>query len=547
MKEAPERLVLRGAGVESGRSRRRAGHQARHQVVAGRRGVPEEEAPHPLAPGVLSGLRQVHCAAVRGVHSPADSGFPEPGADDRQIRLRQVESHPDRLRPERREHRFRRVARAHEGEQVEQGAGCARIRCPHPGDVKGDPAGRSEHRRDGGAVTGEIRGEHQHVGRLEIRMRVEEAEEPVVQRLRFADRGVADVDLDRVVRFASRGLPLHRLSRRAQLEDVPLQRGEPRRPPWRDEVVAGLRAGVLRIDERVRHVATRPAPGCEKLVADVEVAFGGIDVRGSQPTLARRVDVAPVLPARIEDVDVEVEPLARGVQHLEVGGRQRGHREEAHPSRPSFRRARSESVAEGVDGGDPVTGRPVRGALAFGIDEAPPQAGLPVRRRTERPLANPVRPVQQAAVVDPGQAVGELEAFARPSAREVGAHRSGGGLPFLRGEIGQGVVDAPAQAHRRIGALAPDSGRRAAHDRPGEVGGKLETEIGDDALRARELKRQPARHAPVRHHDSLRFERMAGSGERALCEHARERFEPVRVMEVQHSSHPLGMARSPRA
>ena len=346
--------------------------------------------------------------------------------------------------------------------------------------------------------------------------------------------------------FASRGLPLHRLSRRTQLENVPLQRGEPRRPPRRDEVVAGLRAGVLRVDERVRHVAARPAPGREKLVADVEVAFGGIDVRGAQPALARRVDVAPVLPARIEDVDVEVEPLARGVQHLEVGGREGGHREEAHPSRPSFRRARRESVAEGVDGSDPVTDRPVRSALAFGIDEALPQAGLPVRRRTERPPANPVRPVQQAAVVDPGQAVGELEAFARTSAREVGTHRSGGGLPLLRGEIGQGVVDAPAQAHRRVGALASDSRSRDPHDRPGEVGGKLEAEIGGDALRARELQRQPARHAPVRHHDSLRFERMAGSGEHAFREHARERLEPIRVMEVQHSNHPLGFARSPR-
>ena len=137
------------------------------------------------------------------------------------------------------------------------------------------------------------------------------------------------------------------------------------------------------------------------------------------------------------------------------------------------------------------------------------------------------------------EAVRELEAFARASAREVGAHRRDRGLAVPLCEAGQGVVDAPAQAGRRVGALAADSGDRGAHDRPGEVRGELEAEIRGDVERACKLQGQPARHAPVRHHDALRFEGVARSGEHPFREDACERLQAVRVMEAQHLPHPL--------
>ena len=292
--------MLRRAGLESGRPHRRTRHQTRHQIVSTGRGVPEEKAAYPLPPGMLGGLRQVLRAAVRGVYSPADSGFPEPGTDERQVRLLQAEARPHRFRSQRRDHRFRRVARARQGEQVEQSAGGARIRGPHPGHVEGDAAGRSEHRLEGGAVASEVRREHEHVGRLQVRTGVEESEEAVVQHLRLAKRGVADVDLDGVVRARrfSRPFPeilFHRLPREPQVQDVPLHRGELRRFLRGYEVFVGFRSGALRVDERIDHVASRPAPGREELVARAEVMFGGIDPRGPQPALAFRVDVAPVL------------------------------------------------------------------------------------------------------------------------------------------------------------------------------------------------------------------------------------------------------------
>ena len=234
---------------------------------------------------------------------------------------------------------------------------------------------------------------------------------------------------------------------------------------------------------------------------------------------------------------MELEPITCGVQHFEVGRRERRHREEAHASRPSFRPALHEGATKGVDGGDPVAGRPLLIVFAFSFDQALPQAGLPVRGRIPRPLADPVRPVQQTTVEDPGEAIRELEAFSRTSAREVAAHRHDRGLSRLLRESGQRVVDAPAQAGRSVGAFAADAGDRAAHDRPGEVRGELEAEVCGDAERARKLQSQPARHAPVRYHDPLRFEGIARSGEHPFRQNARERLHAVRVMEAQHSAH----------
>ena len=57
---------------------------------------------------------------------------------------------------------------------------------------------RREDRLDGRPVDLEVRGQDEHVGRRQVPVGIEEGEQPVVQDLRLAHRGVADVDPERV-------------------------------------------------------------------------------------------------------------------------------------------------------------------------------------------------------------------------------------------------------------------------------------------------------------------------------------------------------------
>ena len=88
-------------------------------------------------------------------------------------------------------------------EEVEKGGQRGAFLQSLPADADTDPAGGPEHRLDQGRVGVEVGREDQHVGRLDVGVRVEEAQQAVVQDLDLAGRRVADVDLDRVVRFRS--------------------------------------------------------------------------------------------------------------------------------------------------------------------------------------------------------------------------------------------------------------------------------------------------------------------------------------------------------
>ena len=82
----------------------------------------------------------------------------------------------------------------------------ARLPSPCAHDVAGNASRRSEDRLDGGSVDREVRGQHEDVGRLEVRVGIEDGEQPVVQDLGLAQGRMANVDLERIV--GRRPLPL---------------------------------------------------------------------------------------------------------------------------------------------------------------------------------------------------------------------------------------------------------------------------------------------------------------------------------------------------
>ena len=317
---------------------------------------------------------------------------------------------------------------------------------------------------------------------------------------------------------------------------------------------------ALALDEGVEGIAPRPPPRREQLVALGEVARIGIAVPVPAGDLAPRADVAPVLPARDEHEQVDLDPLGGPAQHVEVRGREGGHREEGRATGPAGGAdAGGKPFPEGVDGRNPVAGRsfpllrgrpfprirpslparlppPERASLRAPpsvFDQAPPQPRLPVRGRAALPFPDPVRAVEQAAVEDPGEAVRELEALARVPVPEVAPHR----LPVrpLR-QLRQDVVDAPPQLRRGIRLLPGKIRHRLAHDRPGELGRELETEVGRDAEGARELQREPPPDGGMRHDDALGRERLPRLHTHEAGKRARQRLHPVRMMQLHRAS-----------
>ena len=195
--EASEPLGVHLSGAESVRPGR-TGHEPFDEGVRVRHRVPEQEAAQPLPPRMAGRFRQPLRPPVGLIRAPADSGFPDQSAQGGKVAFADPEPGPDRRRVERREDRFRPQARARQIEQVEERAQGARLPSPC-GDVAGDASRRAEHRLDGGSVDREVRGQHEDIGRLEVRVGVEEGEKLVVQDLGFAQGRVADVDPERIV------------------------------------------------------------------------------------------------------------------------------------------------------------------------------------------------------------------------------------------------------------------------------------------------------------------------------------------------------------
>ena len=271
------------------------------------------------------------------------------------------------------------MPRPGQGQQIEERAQGSRLGHAGPGNVARDAPRRREDRLDGRPVDFQVRSQHEDIGGLQVRMGVEDGEQAIVHDLRLAHRGVADVDLEGIVRGShwriqrphrrsrhrndtggragnrgaravhirdrwallwrgshlpdgaggrtgNRGvrawcIPDHGISpcrflRETEIEDVPLHRGKPAGSGRLLEVL--LPFGVGDLDQGIEAVASRPPPGREQLVALGEVAGVGVGAFGPMADLAARMDVAPVLPARIEEEEVDVDSPRGLAEQLQV-------------------------------------------------------------------------------------------------------------------------------------------------------------------------------------------------------------------------------------
>ena len=217
---------------------------------------------------------------------------------------------------------------------------------------------------------------------------------------------------------------------------------------------------------------------------------------------------------------------------------------------------RLELVSEPAERPDPVNSS----LLTAHVGEALPEAGLPVRRLAALPLQYPVLAVEEALVEHARQAIRKLEPLARVPVAEVAADRalprttpsagarrtgitvrettSGCGPSQPPGRPGQEVIDTPPEPSRRVRLVPGEIRHHRTHERPRELRGLLEADVGRNAEPARKLQREPSRDGGMRDHDSLRRNRIAGVRVQDANERVRERLHPVRVMEP-HSSQPV--------
>ena len=159
-------------------------------------GVTEQQAAQPEAPSVGVGGRQPFVAPVRRIDTPADARFTHPIADVAEACRVDAELCLHGGGFQRRQHGFRTVAGTRQGQQIEERLGGPGGCFPGPGDVEWNDAFRREHRLDGRRVFVDVGRQHQHVRRLDVRMLVEDPEQPVMQRFRLPGRRMADVDLE---------------------------------------------------------------------------------------------------------------------------------------------------------------------------------------------------------------------------------------------------------------------------------------------------------------------------------------------------------------
>ena len=519
----PQRFIVRGAAAES-RCIRRTGHQPVDDRIRVRHGITEQEAAYPLPPRVVGRGRQSFRLPLGFVRTPPDAGVAHPGAQSGEVGFVQPEPGADRGRVERGEDGFGAEPRIRQIEQVEKGAQTARAGRPRTRAAERHAVRGAEDRVDGRAVHLRVWREHQDVRGLQVGMGVEQPEQTVVQHLGLAHRRMADVDLDGIVgRVLSvskgRRVGFRAFARQTEVENVALDRGQPMGALGRLEMLLRIRD----VDEGVERVAAGLSPRREQLVPLREISFLRVGARGPAVDLVPRKDVAPVLPARIEHEQVDVDLPVDGGEQVEIGGRERGHREKARAPRPVRRPVGpwidSACGFERVDGRHPMAGRP------FVADQALPQLRLPVRRRAALPLSNPVRAVDQTPVEDAGETVGEFESLTGVSVRQIAVH--GRRLAF-RHECGQHVVEAPAQPGRGERLVSGQGGDRAAHDRPGERGRLLEADVGRHAEIARECERKPSSQRGMRHDDPLGRERLARVGAHETREFRGERLDPIR-------------------
>ena len=313
-KQTAKLLVFARAPVDAAPPQR-AGDDALHgrRVVAD--GIAEQQPTKALAPSVAGGRGHAERGQMLGVDAPGYARALQAAAQRGQVRLVDAEAHLHRPGAQRRQHRAAAVARPGQGENVQERFDGRVVAPPATADIDRNHVRRGEHRLDGRRVVLQGRREDQHIGRLDVRVRIEDREQAVVQHLRFAHRRVADVDLQRVVVLGNvvgrMGVPVGRFVRAAQFEDVLLHHAKPRRDIGIPVDLDGVSNTELVRQQRL-HVARRPPPEREQLVA-LHRRFQGRSAlapfaprAARRGTFPRRAHVRPELAARAEHVEMHI-------------------------------------------------------------------------------------------------------------------------------------------------------------------------------------------------------------------------------------------------
>ena len=523
--EPSERLELGLGCVVEGRAPHPAGSDVPHERPGVRHRVTRQEPAQPFVPGVAGIPGLVFLAAMIRIDTPANGRFPDPVPDQDEVSFRDSEARPQGGRIERRHDVLGAVAGARQGQQVEEGARRRRLFGARPGERDRDPAFRVEHGHDGRAVAVEIRCQDLDIGRLDVRVLLEEVEKPVVEHFGFPGRRVAGVNLKRPVRRGVLG------GGEAQVENVALHVCQAMTVLGDGELLEGLHA--LQIQEGIEGVASYPPAGCEQFVSFGEMKLFGIVAAGPDDRFEAREDVAPVFAAGIEQVEVELDPLADAPDHVEIGGREGRNGEERHAPGPRRRNvAGVQRFVEGIEHRDPVTG-------PDGRDQLPPQSCLPVRGPAVVPVPDPLRPVEQAPVEDPCDLLGQFELLAWIAVRKVAADGLSGGPSR---ELRQDVVEAPPQVVGREGLRPGEVRQHVAQDRPRELRGQLEAVVRGNAVRPGELEIEPPAHGRMRHHHPFGHERVRRVLPNAFGKIGGQDLEAVGMVNVHCRSRP-----SPRA
>ncbi len=412
--------------------------------------------------------------------------------------------------------------------QVEQFQKGRRQRLLRPRRAVGDrkrnaPTGRrgAEHGRDVRRVGLDVRRHHHAVARCQVRVRLEQSEQAVMQYLHLAQRAVADVDFERAI-ILGQGL----CGRRLQKQDVALH--APQQAGGAGILVI-LGFQRLTVEQLAGKLASRLTPGGQQRMTVGPFIHRlrrlGRPLRplaASPRRHARRLQLVPVGSAGVQKMHVHGHVPGQRLQQLQIGRRQRRQAE--------HRQARRQAVH----------GKPPAAHALRQIDQQPalmrppgrhlpPQPGVPTGIRARLPGRQPVRPEHLIALVTVGQAVGQLPGLQAIVGGQVA-------LDFGRSvRAGEGRQQ-PEQQRPLLGRRRRRQVRilRAQHP-PHEGGREHAIQIRRHAQALRHRQRQPARHAGVGHQDGFRRQRRAQRRGNHLAQPVGEALQAVAAVDVEHS------------
>ena len=495
--------------------------------AAARQRIAQQQPVQAGPPSVFGGGGQLPGALDVGVDAPANPDLSNPAPDRLQVVLRQAESPAQRRRLQQTQH-LRGVEPAAAQIQQREERLDQRVFDPHPliGDAERDPplARRTvEHRLDQRPVGRDIRRHHDRVRGPQVRTRLEQRQQPIVQHLDFAHRAVANVHLHRAIVRPQRQRRTVGSAPFAQMENVGLQDVQ--------HVSAGRLGETVPLHARIGEQQIEKVPPLlaqrgQQRIADRQVRLVRVDLLAQPGEIALGPDIAPVFPTGIEQEQVDFRMPRQPGQQIQIRGRQRGHADDGDP----LRQAAAVEIAAGQRCGELfLHPRPMRRPAPR---QPPPQLGLPVIFLARLPFSDPVGPIDQILVETVGDAIGQLVAAKIVLAvAEIGSRRLEAG----------GLLQIPQQVHRapnQRGLVEAGGRRQLAQHRPAHLpqkrGRKPPVQVGANAQPVGQAQRQPAGHAVALDHDDLSRQRRTQRSPQQLGQAVGQNFETVASMRVKH-------------